>query len=95
LSSYSLVGEHIHDPSYVPHWSDHLIALINTADFLSYQQEEGVISAGESRELEAISAVGDSPGSSTTFEDASEEVLAEGTEGAWGGSGVGVPDDVG
>jgi len=95
-SSYSLVGEYPRDLSHVPHWSDYLIYLINTADLLSYQREEGFISAGESGEPEAVPATGNSSGSSTAFEDASEEVLAEVSEGAWGGGGAeGVPGDSG
>jgi len=95
-SSYSLVGEYFRDSPPGVHWSDYLVALIHTADIFSYQREEGFISAGESGEQEAVPATGDSSGSSATFEDASEEVLAAVAEGAWGGgSAEGVPDDSG
>jgi len=95
-SSYSLVSEYFRDPSYVLHWSDHLIALINTLDILTYQREESFVSWGELGEQEAVPTAGDSLGSSTVFEDASEEVLAEIAEGAWGGGGAeGVSDDAG
>ena len=51
---------------------------------------------GESGEPEAVPTAGSSLPSSTAFEDASEEVLAEGPEGTWGGSGAeGVPVDDG
>ena len=96
LSSYSLIGEYSRDSSSVVHWSDHLIAFITTADILSYQREEGFVLVGESGESEAVPAAGNSSGSSTAFEDASEEVLAEVSEGARGGGGAeGVPDDSG
>jgi len=73
-----------------------LIASIDTLDILAYQREESFVSSGELGKPEAIPAAGDSSGSSTVFEDASEEVLAEVAEGAWGGSGAeGVPDDAG
>jgi len=78
------------------HWSDDILTFINTADILSYCREEAFISSGESGECEAVLPEGDSSGSSTAFEDASEEVLAEVSEGAWGGgSAEGVPDDSG
>ena len=94
--SYSLIGECFCDLSLIPCWSDHWVALIITADVLSYQREEGFILAGESGEPEAVPATGNSSGSSTTFEDASEEVLATVSEGAWGGGGAeGIPDDSG
>ena len=44
--SYSLVGEYSCDLSFVLHWSDHLIALINTLDILTYQREESFVLAG-------------------------------------------------
>ena len=95
-TAYSLIGESFHDPSYVPHWSDHLIATINTLDILTYQQEESFVLLGELGEQEAVPAEGNSLGSSAAFEDASEEVLATVSEGAWGGGGSeGVPDDAG
>jgi len=95
-TAYSLVGEHLRDPSYVPHWSDHLIATINTLDLLAYQREESFVSLGELGESEALPATGDSSGSSAAFEDASEEVLAEVPEGTrGGGSAESVSDDAG
>jgi len=91
-SSFSLLRK----PFCVSHWSDDILTFINTADIISYRREEAFISAGESGEREAVLPEGDSLGSSTAFEDASEEVLAEVTEGAWGGGGAeGVPDDSG
>jgi len=83
-------------PFRASHWSDDILTFINTVDIASYRREEAFISAGESGEREAVLPEGDSSGSSTAFEDASEEVLAEVAEGTRGGGGAeGVPDDSG
>jgi len=95
-SSSSSSFSFLRKPSCISSWLDGILIFINTADILSYRREEAFISAGELGEREAVLPEGDSLGSSTTFEDASEEVLAEVAEGAWGGSGAeGVPDDSG
>jgi len=95
-SSSSSLFSLLHKPFCASHWSDDILTFINTADILSYRQEEAFISSGELGEREAVPPEGDSSGSSTAFEDASEEVLAEVAEGAWGGSGAeSVPDDSG
>jgi len=96
-SSYeSLSFSFLRKPFRASHWSDDILTFINTADAIFYRREEALISTGESGERQAVLPEGDSSGSSTTFEDASEEVLAEVAEGAWGGGGAeGVPDDSG
>ena len=70
--------------------------MINSLDVYAFCHEEAFVSQGESGEPEALSTMDDSSQSSTVFEDASEEVLAEGAEGAQdGGCPESVPVDDG
>ena len=64
-------------------------------DLAAYRREEGFILAGESGEPEALRpSEGDSSGSSATFEDASETLLAAEATGARDGDGAeGIPGD--
>jgi len=95
-SSSSSSFSFLRKPFCASHWSDDILTYINTADSIFYRREEALISAGESGERQAVLPEGNSSGSSTAFEDASEEVLAEVAEGARGGGGAeGVPDDSG
>jgi len=72
-----------------------LMRAIIWSDYLFYRREEAFISSGESGEQETLcSSEGDTSGSPTAFEDASEAVLAAEAGGVWYGDGAGgVPSD--
>jgi len=77
-------------PSPALSFHESLMRAIIWSDYLFYRREEAFVSSGESGELETVhSSVGDPSRSPTTFEDASEEVLAAEASGVRDDNGPG------